>query len=136
MGALTNAERVSCRYHLGYLLSLTVVSLTPFHPVKYPVLTQLEQQMDGLTDDDALVRVRQTLATLESLNAKISAATCTLGIESVDKTTFHPLREQGRLVTDSLRKEYEHWVSVLADALGVRPFFDSVRRRGRFVRFK
>lgn len=131
MTALSDANKERCRYHLGYLATSFAASITMGIPRPVQTLFLVEDAMQLLMPE-AVARVICLLDTLDGIEGQLRKAMGTLGVESAGELTLHPLRSQGKLVTDSLEREYVRWGNRLADMLGVPPYPFSARysRRG------
>ena len=132
MTALSDANKERVRYHLGYLGTSFAASITMGVPRPVQTLFLVEDAMGLLNGPESAARVICLLDTMDSIEAQLKKAAGTLGVESAGELLLHPLRGQGKLVTDSLEKEYLRWGNRLADVLGVPPYPYSQRysRRG------
>ena len=85
-----------------------------------------------LVNPHAVDRVRRTLDTLDTLEEQIRNAACTLVADKLGDLQLHPLRNKGKLFTDSLEDEYRRWAYRLSDILGVPiyPYSTRLRQRG------
>lgn len=128
MSALSEADKERVRYHLGYMNTSFVASITMGIPRPVQTLFLVEDAM-GLLQPLAVPRVVCILDTLDSLERQLVKAQPTVGVESLGELTLHPLRSQGKLGTDSLEHEYLRWGNRLADLLGVPPYPYSKRYR-------
>lgn len=131
MTALSEENKERVRYHLGYLNTSFAASITMGIPRPVQTLFLVEDAMQ-LIIPQAVPRVLCLLDTLDSIETQMRKAMGTLGVESAGELTLHPLRSQGKLVTDSLEREYVRWADRLADTLGVPkyPFATRFARRG------
>lgn len=130
---LTEFDKERCRYHLGYLESEQAPSIQLGIPRPIQTIFLLEQAIQNLiTTELACARVRRILNQLDKIEDQLAASICMLGVEKLGELTLHPLRDRGKLVTDSLEDEYRRWAYRLSDVLGVGvyPYSDRFRRRG------
>lgn len=132
MPALTDKDKERTRYHLGYMLTSFAPSIQLGIPRPVQTLFLVEDAMNLLADASSVHRVHCLLDTLDGIEGQLRSAMPALMAERVGELTLHPLRSQGKLVTDSLEKEYFRWAGRLADALGVPfyPFSNRFRQRG------
>lgn len=119
MPALTDEEKERVRYHTGYMETSFAASMQLGIPRPVQTIFLLEQALGLLSNQYAVDRVRRTLATLDDLECQLTAAAKMVGVESLGSIKMHPLAGQGKLVTDSLEKEYVRWARRLADIFGV-----------------
>jgi hypothetical protein len=129
---LTNFEKVRIRYHLGYPMTAMAASvqLGVFKPVQTAFL--LEDAFNLLIDPDVITIVQGLIATMDSLDAQILCAAPSLSAAKVGDIELHPLKGQGKLATDSLRKEYVEIGHRLADVVGcpIYPYAMRYQRSG------
>lgn len=130
--ALTEEEKEKVRYHLGYLETSFAPSIALGIPKPLQTVFLLEQGLTLLVNGFAVNRVRCILKVLDETEAKIFGAQSTLVADKLGELSLHPLKAQGKLVTDSLEGEYRRWANRLADIFGVPiyPFSDRFKRRG------
>lgn len=132
MPALSEADKERTRYHLGYLGTSFAPSIQLGIPRPVQTLFLVEDAMGLVATPQGIQRIVCLLDTLDSLEAQMVRGARTLGVETAGELTLHPLRSQGKLVTDSLEREYVRWAGRLADTLGVPfyPFAARFQRRG------
>lgn len=130
--ALTDEEKERSFYHLGYPETSTVASYQLGIPKPLQAAFLVTQAVDLITNSFAVRRVRCLLQILDSIEAQLVCAQKSLQAEQLGKLTLHPLRSQGKLFTDSLRREYRDWGLQLANVLGVPvyPFAGRYRKSG------
>lgn len=113
--ALTNAQKVSVRYWLGYSGRF------------YQTDSQLEQAMAAINDADLEARIAEVIAQLEAVDAKRADVRSRAGILQVDEIVFQDGKAAG---LDALRSEGSMLVGRLAALFGVpvrrNPFSTSV----------
>ncbi len=129
MAALTEEQKERCRYFLGYLGVSNAPSMQLGIPRPLQTVFLLEDALSLLTNQYSVQRVTCILETLEALEKKMAASTTYLAADRVGSLQLHPLRNQGKLYTDSLEKEVLRWSKRLADVLGVPPYAYSSRFR-------
>jgi len=133
---LTDAEKERVRYHLGYMGTSfggdhAAASLSFGMPRPAQTMFLLESAIQTmLTNPYALERVRKLLCTLDDLEAKLEAAACQLGVESVGNVKMRGA-EAGQTHPDLLEREYVRWAKRLADVLGVPLYAYSDRFNAR-----
>lgn len=117
--ALTNAQKVSCRYWLGYSGRF------------YQVDSALEQAMAAIADADLEARIAAVLTELDALDAKRADVRSRAGIRQVDEIVFQDGKAAG---LDAIRTEGTMLVGRLAALFGVdvrrNPFSASVATGG------
>ena len=123
--ALTEAEKSSVRYHLGYMQVSMAPSIQLGIPRPMQTVFLLEQGLNLLQEEHAIANVRNLLLTLSKIEAAMVNALCQLGASKLGDMTLHPLAEHGQLVTDSLRNEYQYWAGRLADVFGVPKYWNA-----------
>lgn len=119
MAGLVEEEKERCRYHLGYQETAYAASVQFGLPRPVQTMFILESAMNYLQNPYAIQRVRRVLDTLDGLECQIAASTKTLVASQLGNLKLHPLAAQGKLVTDSLEREYSRWAKRLADIFGV-----------------
>lgn len=130
---LTESEKERIRYHLGYLEAEFAGSIQLGIPRPLQTIFILEEVIQNQIQSQLVcARIRRILTCLDQIEDKLKSSQCMLGVEKLGELTLHPLRHQGKLVTDSLENEYRRWAFRLADILGVGvyPYSDRFRRRG------
>lgn len=131
MSALSEADKERCRYHLGYLNTSFAASLTLGIPRPVQTLFLVEDAM-GLLIPQTVPRVLRVLCIMDGIEEGLVKALSQLGVSKLGELDLHPLKDQGKLVTDSLEREYVRWGNRLADILGVPhyPFSARYAKRG------
>jgi hypothetical protein len=129
--ALSESDKERCRYHLGYLNTSFAASLTLGIPRPVQTLFLVEDAM-GLLIPQTVPRVICILDTLDGIETMLRKQLGTLGVKRAGELELHPLSDQGKLVTDSLEREYVRWGNRLADILGCPhyPFSARYSKRG------
>ena len=128
MGALTEHEKECIRAALGYLETSFAASLQLGIPRPTQTLFLLEQSLTLLTNDHALARMRNYLATVARIEQQMQAATCQLAVEKIGDITMRGAKA-GQTYPDLLEREYVRWAKRIADMLGVMPYPYSERFR-------
>lgn len=112
---LTEDEKARVRKYLGYPLvgPVTTVQMGLVTPMQ--TLFILEGNMEALTEQGA-ASVRQYLAVLDMLEAKIVKAACYLVVDSIGEIKMRDAK--GPQGTDLLRREQAYQAKCLGDVLG------------------
>jgi|SRR5581483_10329052 len=120
---LTDAEKLRCRYHLGYPLQTTAASIQ----FGMPALTQTSFLVDnavGKLLEPTCNDVRNILRVMDGIESKL--------VEAQDRLAATQLEELylNNSEPDMLEKEYRRWGNRLADTLGAPIYPYSARYRG------
>ncbi len=131
MSALSDADKERVRYHLGYLNTSFAASLTLGIPRPVQTLFLVEDAM-GLLIPQTVPRVLRILGILDDIECMLVKALPQLAVSRVGQLELHPLKDRGKLSTESLEVEYVRWGNRLCDILGVPhyPFSARYARRG------
>ena len=127
MPALSDRDKERCRYHLGYINTSFTASITLGIPRPLQTLFLVEDSMGLLASPEAVNRVVCILDTMDAIEGQLRSAVTTLAASRLGELELHPLKDRGKLFTDSLDDEYRRWGARLADVLGV-PFYPFSRR--------
>ena len=130
---LTDADKSRIKFHLGYMATTTAASITFGFARPIQTMFLLEDALTLVAGNPFDIgRILEIVETLDDLLRQIREQTRTLVASRTGDLDLHPLKAQGILVTDSLRKEYVEWANLLADTLGVPlyPFAKRFQRRG------
>ena len=138
MSVFTEQEQEKIRYHLGYMATSfggqqTAASLSFGIPISRPTTFLLEEAIQRLlTNTYAANRVRSILNTMDSLEAQIKAAACTLAAKKIGELELRDATA-GETHPDLLEREYVRWGLRLAGILGVPayPYSDRYAKYGR-----
>jgi len=101
--ALTNAQKVSVRFYLGYQGRF------------YQVDSKLEQAMSAIDDADLETRINAVIVELDAIDARRSAVRVNGGIAQVDEVQFQP----GNASLNAIIAEGSMLVGRLAALFGV-----------------
>lgn len=130
--SFTEEEKERIRYHLGYMATsfggnqaAASMSFGIARPIQTMFLVE-DAIQNLLTNVYATDRVRRILQTLDDLETKLIAASCTLAAEALGSLKLRGA-EQGKTFPDLLEREYVRWAGRLADVLGV-PIYPYAKR--------
>jgi hypothetical protein len=124
---LSESDKERARYHMGYLETEFAPSIVAGVPQPLQTVFLLEDALNRIVNQYSVRRVRGILCTLDTIEAKMREALCQIGVMRLGDLELHPLKEKGRLATDSLEVEYRRWASRLADVLGAPKYLYSDR---------
>ena len=124
---LTNDEKESIRYHLGYLGVSSSASIQLGIPRPVETLFLVEEAMNQLREQ-SVPRVRSILGVLENIEDKLICAQDRLAAAKLGNLTLRGIKP-GETEADGLENEYTRWAGRLADILGV-PFYPGSHRFG------
>jgi hypothetical protein len=110
--ALTEAERVKIRHHLGYLNVAEAYTFVLGAPAGVETQFIVEGAMRRVLES-ALPEVRRILSILDQLEEQMVADHELLAVQALGEITVNP-REQAQLTG-----RYDYWVGALANVMGV-----------------
>lgn len=118
--AFTDEEKQRIKYHLGYPLVKSAASLSYGMPKPLQTLFLVESALN-LVIPVAEDKVRQLIATLDTIECRLQDAQTRMAATSVDTLTMR------RDEADALEAEYRRWANRLADLMGVPLYAYSLR---------